>query len=154
VESFPLSEEDSRMPRSKPPYPPEFRARIVELARSGRQLRGLSKEFGVTDTTIRSWLRQADLDEGRRSDGLTSDEKKKLTQLRRENARLREEKAIPKKGGSGLNRSTRRSSAVYPPASRSPASSWGADSAAAQLRSDRAANSPTATYPSGSTVAA
>ena len=82
------------MPRSKPPYPPEFRARIVELARSGRHLRGLSKEFGVTDTTIRSWLRQADLDEGRRSDGLTSDEKKELAQLRKENARLREEKII------------------------------------------------------------
>jgi transposase len=81
-----------RSPRTHP-----IRARVVELARSGRHLRGLSKEFGVTDTTIRSWLRQADLDEGRRSDGLTSDEKKELAQLRKENKRLREEKEILRK---------------------------------------------------------
>jgi transposase len=85
------------MPRSKPPYPAEYRARIVELARSGRTIRSLAKEFGVTDTTIRNWLRQADLDQGRRTDGLTSDEKKELSQLRRENARLREERDILKK---------------------------------------------------------
>jgi transposase len=91
VESFPLWVEDSRMLRNKPPYPAEFRARVVELARAGRTLRGLAKEFGVTDTSIRNWLRQADLDQGRRTDGLTSDEKKELSQLRRETARLREE---------------------------------------------------------------
>jgi transposase-like protein len=85
------------MPRSKPPYPSEFRARIIELARSGRTLRSLSKEFGVTDTTIRSWVRQADLDAGRRSDGLTSDEKQELARLRKENARLREERDILEK---------------------------------------------------------
>ena len=77
MESIPLWEEDSTMPRSKPPYPAEFRARIIELARSGRTIRSLSKEFAVTDTSIRSWLRQADLDEGRRDDGLTTDEKKR-----------------------------------------------------------------------------
>ena len=60
----------------------------------GRTLRSLAKEFGVTDTSIRNWLRQADLDQGRRTDGLTSDEKKELTQLRRENVRLREERDI------------------------------------------------------------
>ena len=42
------------MHRSKPPYPAEYRSRIVELARSGRTIRSLAKEFGVTDTTIRS----------------------------------------------------------------------------------------------------
>jgi len=85
------------MPTPKPPYPPEFRARIVELARAGRTLRSLSKEFGVTDTTIRSWLRQADLDTGRRSDGLTSEEKQELARLKKENARLREERDILEK---------------------------------------------------------
>lgn len=61
------------MPRSKPPYPPEYRARIVELARSGRTVASLAKEFGVTDNSIRNWLRQADLDQGRRTDGPTTE---------------------------------------------------------------------------------
>ena len=85
------------MPKPRPPYPPEFRRRIVELARSGRTISSLEEEFEVTSTTIRSWLRQADLDEGRRSDGLTSEEKQELAQLRKENARLKEERAILKK---------------------------------------------------------
>jgi transposase len=74
------------MPKPKPPYPSEFRARVVDLARSGRTRKSLAREFGVTDTTIRNWLRQADLDQGRRHDGLTSEEKQELTRLRRENA--------------------------------------------------------------------
>lgn len=82
------------MPKPKPPYPVEYRTRIIELARSGRTLTSLAKEFSVTETTIRSWLRQADLDEGRRQDGLTSEEKQELARLRKENARLREEKVI------------------------------------------------------------
>lgn len=85
------------MRRFKPPYPPEYRARVVDLARSGRTLLSLAKEFGVTDTTVRNWLRQADLDQGRRSDGLTSEEKQELARLRKENARLREERDILEK---------------------------------------------------------
>jgi transposase len=85
------------MRRFKAPYPPEFRARVVELARSGRTLSSLAKEFGVTDTTIRNWLRQADLDQGRRIDGLTTEEKQELARLRKENARLREERDILEK---------------------------------------------------------
>lgn len=82
------------MPKSKPPYPDEYRTKIIDLARAGRTLQSLSREFGVTATTIRNWLRQADLDEGRRKDGLTSDERQELARLRRENERLREEKVI------------------------------------------------------------
>ncbi len=85
------------MRRYKPPYPPQFRAMVVELHRAGRTLSSLVKEFGVTDMTIRSWVKQADLDTGKRSDGLTSAEKQELTQLRRENARLREERDILKR---------------------------------------------------------
>jgi transposase len=85
------------MPGMHPPYPPEFKARLVELARSGRSLSSLEEEFKVTSTTIRSWLRQADLDQGVRKDGLTTDEKAELATLRRENARLREERDILKK---------------------------------------------------------
>ena len=85
------------MPKSKPPYPPDFRSRMIDLARSGRTLRSLSREFSVTETTIRSWLRQADLDTGRRTDGLMTDEKQELARLKKENARLREERDILEK---------------------------------------------------------
>jgi transposase-like protein len=87
-------EKDTTMATKQTRYPAEFKARIVELARSGRSQTSLAKEFKVTTTTIRAWVVQADRDEGRRSDGLTSDEKKELTQLRRENARLKEEREI------------------------------------------------------------
>jgi len=85
------------MPRFKPPYPADFRARIVELAKAGRKPSSLAKEFRVTDTTVRNWLRQVDLDQGRRTDGLTTEEKQELARLRRENARLREERDILEK---------------------------------------------------------
>ena len=85
------------MRRFKPPYPPEFRARIIELVRSGRTQASLQKEFGVTDMTIRAWVRQADLDSGQRTDGLTTDEKQELARLRKEVARLREERDILEK---------------------------------------------------------
>ena len=82
------------MPKSRPPYPSEFRRRIVELARSGRTLSSLSEEFGCTEVSIRSWLRQDERDKGQRQDGLTSEEKQELTRLRREVKVLREERDI------------------------------------------------------------
>jgi transposase len=85
------------MPKSRPPYDPEFRRRIIELARSGRLALSLSQEFGPTTASIRNWVRQADLDEGRSKDGLTTEEKEEVRRLRRENARLREERDILKK---------------------------------------------------------
>jgi transposase len=72
------------MPRSKPPYPPEFRRRIIELFRSGRTMASLAKGFEVSENSIRIWAKQRDLDAGERSDGLTSDERAELQQLRRE----------------------------------------------------------------------
>ena len=75
MEPFPLWEKESAMPKSRPPYDMELRRRIVELARSGREPERLAREFGPTSTFIRIWLRQADLDEGRRKDGLTTEEK-------------------------------------------------------------------------------
>jgi transposase-like protein len=85
------------MPGFKPPFPPEFRARILELIRAGRTVASLAKEFKVSDQTIRNWARQAELDSGRRTDGLTTEEKQELTRLRKENARLREERDILEK---------------------------------------------------------
>lgn len=82
------------MGRNRPPYPPEFRQHIIELVRSGRSPESLEKEFEPTATTIRNWVKQADLDAGRRKDGLTSEEREELVRLRRENRRLLEEREI------------------------------------------------------------
>jgi transposase len=86
------------MPKSKPPYPPEFRAEAIRLARtSGKPHAQMARELGMTGETLRLWLKQADLDDGQRSDGLTSDEQEELRRLRRENRILREEREILKK---------------------------------------------------------
>ena len=82
------------MPRTHLPYPPELRHQMVERARSGRAVRELAREFECSDQTLRNRVRQADLDEGRRDDGLTSAEREALRRLRRENRRLREEREI------------------------------------------------------------
>lgn len=78
-------------------YPVEFRSRLVELFRSGRTLASLVKEFNVSKSSIRNWVRQADLDSGRRQGGLTTEERQELARLRKENARLREERDILEK---------------------------------------------------------
>lgn len=82
------------MPRRHARYPEEYRRKIVELVRAGRSPYELAKEFEPTAVTISSWVKQADLDEGRRSDGLTTDERNELARLRRENKRLRLEREI------------------------------------------------------------
>src|SRR3984957_11478657 len=82
------------MPRTHPPYAAEYRRRIVELARGGRSITALAREFEATVETSRQWGKQAGLDEGLRSDGLTTTEREELTRLRRENRVLREEREI------------------------------------------------------------
>ena len=64
--------------------PPEFRRRAVELARQGDvPIAQLAKDLGIAESGLRRWMKQADLDEGRRSDGLTGDERRELAELRR-----------------------------------------------------------------------
>jgi transposase len=82
------------MPRSHPPYPPEFRQQMVELVRAGRTPNELALEFEPTAESIRNWVKQAEIDEGQRTDGLTTDEKQELARLRRENKQLRLEREI------------------------------------------------------------
>jgi transposase len=85
------------MPRTRPPYSPEFREQIVALHRAGRSCEELSREYEPSEQTIRHWVVQADRDDGIRSDGLISEEKEELLRLRRENKILRQEKEILKK---------------------------------------------------------
>ena len=82
------------MGKSPRRYTPEFRRQMVELQRTGRSFNELAKEFGCTSWSIRQWVKQADRDGGRGDGGLTSAEREELTRLRRENRRLREERAI------------------------------------------------------------
>ena len=76
------------MPKTHTPYAPEFRRQMVELVRAGRTPRELAREFECCDQTIRNWVRQCDVDEGRREDGLTTEERQELRRLRRENRPL------------------------------------------------------------------
>ena len=94
------------MRRTRPSYPPEFRHQMVELVRSGRSIRELARDFECSEQTIRNWLRQADLDEGLRDDGLTSVERDELRRLRRENRQLRLEREILAKATAWFARET------------------------------------------------
>jgi transposase len=81
--------------KRKSAYPPEFRAEAIQLARtSGKPQTVIARELGMSVETLRLWLKQADLDAGKRSDGLTSDEQKELRRLRRESRLLLEEREI------------------------------------------------------------
>jgi transposase len=85
-------------------YPAELRARLVELARSGRTPEELARQYEPTAQAIRNWVAQADRDAKRRSDGVTTDEKQELARLRRENKALREEREILKKAAAWFAR--------------------------------------------------
>jgi transposase-like protein len=67
---------------------------MVDLVRAGRTPEELQREFEPTAQTIRNWVAQADRDEGRRADGLTSAERQELQRLRRENRQLKVERDI------------------------------------------------------------
>ncbi len=72
--------------------------------RSGRTPEELAREFEPSAGAIRNWVRQAELDEGHHSDGLTTDERKELRRLRRENKQLRLEREILKKAAAWFAR--------------------------------------------------
>jgi transposase len=87
------------MPRStRPRYTQEFKTEAVQLARSSpeRSIRQLAYELGISDQTLRNWIKQAQVDRGER-EGLSTEEREELRQLRKENRILREEREILKK---------------------------------------------------------
>jgi transposase len=85
------------MPRTCPQYPEQFRREAVELMRQGRSPGELAKSLGCSPQTLRNWRRQDQLDRHERDDGITSDERAELAALRRENARLRQERDLLKR---------------------------------------------------------
>ena len=84
------------MPRTRPPYPPEFRREAVALVRAGTPLKQVAAELGVSEQTLRNWRRQEAVDAGR-AQGLLTEEREELRRLRREIKVLTEEREILRK---------------------------------------------------------
>ena len=95
------------MPRTRPPYSPEFRQQMVELVRADRTPEELAREFEPSSQTIRNWVQQSGVqEESRRETSLTSSEQEELRRLRRENRQLREEREILAKAAAWFARET------------------------------------------------
>src|SRR3954469_24833598 len=87
----------SNVPKTRTAYPPEFRREAVQMLRAGRTPRELAASLGVSEQTLRNWRRQDQVDRRERDDGLTSEEREELRRLRRENARLKQERDLLKR---------------------------------------------------------
>lgn len=85
------------MPRTRPPYPDAFRREAVELVRQGRSIRDVAGSLGVSQQSLRNWVRQEQVERRERDDGLTRDERAELIELRRRVKRLEKEKEILKR---------------------------------------------------------
>ena len=97
-----------KKPRPRRSFTPEFKAEVVELVRqSGNTAGSVARDLNLTETAVRSWAKQADLDQGRRSDGLTSEQLSEMAQLRKELREAREERDILKRAVAFFARETR-----------------------------------------------
>ena len=96
----------STVPKTRPAYPDEFRREAVQMLRAGRTPRELAESLGVSQQTLRNWRRQDEIDRRERDDGLTSDEREELRRLRRENARLKQERDLLKRAAAFFAKET------------------------------------------------
>ena len=98
-----------KKPRRRRSFTPEFKAEIVELCQRGdRSVRQVARDFDLTETAVREWVKQAGRDTGTRADGgLTTAEREELSELRRENRRLREDVEILKRATAFFAKETR-----------------------------------------------
>lgn len=102
-----MTESMGKKARPRRSFTPEFKAEIVELCRRGdRSVGQVVEEFDLTETVVRQWVRQAEVDAGRRK-GLTSSEREELAALRRENRRLREDVDVLKRATGFFAKETR-----------------------------------------------
>src|SRR5919107_1288795 len=100
---------ERRKPRVRRAFTPEFKAEIVELCQRGdRSIGQVARDFDLTETAVREWVRQAERDSGTRSDGgLTSAERQELAALRREKRQLREDLGVLKRATAFFAKETR-----------------------------------------------
>jgi len=102
------STHDRKRPRPRRSFTAEFKAEIVELCRRGdRSVGAVARDFDLTETAVREWVKQAELDDGTRSDGLTTAEREELSRLRRENRNLREDVEVLKRATAFFAKETR-----------------------------------------------
>jgi len=94
------------MPKSRPPYPEQFRREAVELVRQGRSIPDVAESLGMSAQSLRNWMRQEQRDRGERDDGLTSAEREELRELRRRVKRLEQERDILKRATALFARET------------------------------------------------
>jgi transposase len=109
VDTLKLSPEVLKMPKSRPPYSPEFRRQMVDLVLAGRDPDDLAREFEPTGQSIRAWVAKASQKEGRQGDAavaLAAPERIELVRLRRENKQLRLERDIRSKAAAWFARET------------------------------------------------
>jgi len=96
-----------RKPRARRSFTPEFKAEIVERCRAGdRSISQVARDFDLTESAVRTWVDQADVDDGTKA-GLTTDERKELMELRRENRQLKEDVGILSRATAFFVRETR-----------------------------------------------
>jgi transposase len=99
---------ERKRPRPRRAFTEEFRADIVERCLKGdRSINQVAKDFDLTVSAVRGWVKQAEIDAGSRNDGLTTEEKEELSKLRRENRRLREDVEILKRATAFFAKETR-----------------------------------------------
>ena len=91
-------------------YSAELQQELIRLVRTGRTPEQLAAEFEPSAQAIRNWVKQAELDEGTRTDGLKTEEREELARLRRENARLKEEREILSKAAAWFAQETEKKS--------------------------------------------
>jgi len=94
------------MGKTRRGYSEEFQRQMIRLVRAGRSPEDLGREFEPSAQSIRNWVKQSELDEGSRTDGLKTEEREELTRLRRENARLKEEREILSKAAAWFAQET------------------------------------------------
>jgi transposase len=97
-----------KKPRPRRSFSDEFKAEVVELVRQpGNTAGSVARQLDLTETAVRAWVKQADIDHGRRNDGLTSAELAEVAQLRKELREAREERDILKRAVAFFARETR-----------------------------------------------
>lgn len=94
--------------RARRMFTPEFKAEIVGMCLRGeRSIPQVVHDFELTDSAVRNWIKQAEIDTGVRTDGPTSDERDEVTALKAENRRLREDVEILKRATAFFANETR-----------------------------------------------